>query len=142
MKLLYSDILPLKLPENKSKFLDHFSFTFQQADEIKIAVGYASKAALKELKELIKLHPEKKIYIILGMYYIEGIPEGIYHEATELHNFLQKTNTGEIRLVRPLKYHGKIYIFSKNNQYIAGYIGSHNLSAIKTEASNLRQYEN
>lgn len=70
MKLLYSDILPLKLPENKSKFLDHFSFTFQQADEIKIAVGYASKAALKELKELIKLHPEKKIYIILGMYYI------------------------------------------------------------------------
>ena len=141
MKLLYSDILPLKLPENKSKFLDHFSFTFQQADEIKIAVGYASKAALKELKELIKLHPEKKIYIILGMYYIEGIPEGIYHEAIELHNFLQKTNTGEIRLVRPLKYHGKIYIFSKNNQYIAGYIGSHNLSAIKTEASNLRQYE-
>lgn len=43
MKLLYSDILPLKLPENKSKFLDHFSFTFQQADEIKMQLDMPQK---------------------------------------------------------------------------------------------------
>lgn len=30
MKLLYSDILPLKLPENKSKFLDHFLLLFSK----------------------------------------------------------------------------------------------------------------
>lgn len=141
MKLLYSDIIPLKLPKDKEKFLDHFSSAFLNADEIKIAVGYASKASLKELQKLIKTYPEKKLYIVLGMYYTEGIPEGIYHEAMELHHFLQERNSGEIRLVRPLKYHGKIYIFAKDNKYIAGYIGSHNLGAIKAEASNLRQYE-
>lgn len=141
MRFLYSDILPIKLPEGKDKFQDHFTMSFKDSDEINIAVGYASKASIKELIGLVSKYPTKKICLILGMYYIEGIPEGLYHEAIKLHNLLQEHNTGEVRLIRPLKYHGKIYIFSQNQNYKVAYIGSHNLGAIKAEASNLRQYE-
>jgi hypothetical protein len=75
------------------------------------------------------------------MYYLDGMPEGTYHTAKALHAGWSAAGLGEVRLVRPFKYHGKVYLFHKNGFPIKAIIGSHNLGAIKTEASNIRQYE-
>lgn len=48
---------------------------------------------------------------------------------------------GEVRIVRPLKYHGKVYCFYKDGKPFSAVIGSANLSVLKLEANNRRQYE-
>ena len=48
MRLLYSNMLPLKLGDGQTAFIDYFMDAVREADEIDIAVGYVSKAALKE----------------------------------------------------------------------------------------------
>ena len=50
MRLLYSNMLPMKLEDDQESFIDYFQEAIQKADEIEIAVGYVSKAALKELE--------------------------------------------------------------------------------------------
>jgi hypothetical protein len=141
VKLLYSNILPLKTQEGQEKFSDAFSDSMARADTVDIAVGYVSKASLIELSSLVKQHCISHVSLIKGMYYIEGMPEGTYHTAKALHQEWTDHNCGEVRLVRPLKYHGKAYLFSKDGSPFRAFIGSHNLGAIKTEASNIRQYE-
>lgn len=141
MKFLYSNVLPLKLNNQEKLFIEYFREAVKKSDEIYIAVGYVSKAALKELEILVEQFHIKKIYLVIGMYYLEGMPEGTYNIATALNEKWSKRNIGEIRLVHPFKYHGKVYVFYKSGIPFAGIIGSHNLGAIKLEASNLRQYE-
>lgn len=141
MKLLYSDMLPLKLENGQNAFIDYFQESVQKADEINIVVGYVSKAALKELALLVDKYEIKKICLTIGMYYHEGMPEGTYNIAFALNENWIAKGIGEVRLVRAFKYHGKVYVFYKNNIPFAGIVGSHNLGAIKLEASNLRQYE-
>lgn len=141
MKLLYSSILPLKAEEGQEKFIDCFLEVMSQADAVDIAVGYASKASLIELGELVKAHSIKSASLIIGMYFLEGMPEGTYNVAKVLHEAWSAKVIGEIRLVRPIKFHGKIYLFSKDGKPFKAFIGSHNLGAIKSEASNIRQYE-
>lgn len=141
MKLLYSSILPLKSDDGQQKFIDCFLETMSQADAVDIAVGYVSKASLTELGSLVKQHGISRTSLIMGMYFLEGMPEGTYNTAKALHGEWAGTGIGEVRLVRPLKFHGKVYLFSKGGKPIKAFIGSHNLGAIKAEASNIRQYE-
>lgn len=141
MKLLYSNILPLRPSAGQELFIDRFSDALSRSDEVHIAVGYISKAALLELDSLVATYGNKKVVLTIGMYYIEGMPEGSYHVALDLHKKWQDTGIGEIRFVRPFKYHGKAYVFYKDCQPIEAIVGSNNLGAIKLEASNLRQYE-
>ena len=141
MKLLYSSILPLKSEDGQQKFIDCFHETISQADAVDIAVGYVSKASLSELGSLVKQNSISRTSLIMGMYYLEGMPEGTYNTAKFLHGEWVDTGIGEVRLVRPFKFHGKVYLFSKDGKPIKAFIGSHNLGAIKTEASNIRQYE-
>ena len=75
------------------------------------------------------------------MYYIEGMPEGSYHTALKLNKKWQDSGIGEVRVVRSFKYHGKVYCFYKDNVPFAAIIGSANLSVLKLEAANRRQYE-
>ena len=141
MRLLYSNMLPMKLEDDQESFIDYFQEAIQKADEIEIAVGYVSKAALKELEALVDKFEIKRICLTVGMYYHEGMPEGTYNVAMALNENWVKKEIGEVRLVRTFKYHGKVYIFYKEGVPFAGIIGSHNLGAIKLEASNRRQYE-
>ncbi len=134
MRLLYSNMLPLKLGDGQTAFIDYFMDAVREADEIDIAVGYVSKAALKELQGLVDTAGIKRICLTMGMYYHEGMPEGTYNVAAALNEDWTGRRIGEVRLVRAFKYHGKAYVFS-------AVVGSHNLGAIKLEASNLRQYE-
>lgn len=141
MKLLYSNILPLRATPGQELFIDRFSEAIGVADEVHIAVGYISKGALQELDALVEASSIKRIVLTIGMLYIEGMPEGSYHVALELHNKWVDAGIGEIRFVRPFKYHGKAYVFYKDGNPVEAIVGSNNLGSIKLEASNLRQYE-
>jgi len=141
MKLLYSNILPLRATPDQELFVDRFQSALLRSDEVHIAVGYISKAALLELDRLIQDSTVTKIVLTIGMLYTEGIPEGTYHVALELHKKWQVAGVGEIRFVRPFMYHGKAYAFYKSGAPVEAIIGSNNLGAIKLEAANLRQYE-
>lgn len=141
MELLYSNILPLKALEGQQLFTDRFSNAISKADKIEIAVGYVSKASVQELAELVDKNNIASVELIIGMYYLEGMPEGTYHTTSEFNQKLKNENKGCIKLVKTMKYHGKLYVFYKDGKPFEAFIGSHNLGAIKTEASNIRQYE-
>lgn len=141
MDTLYSSIPPLNLPDNATELRNCLLEQFKGADSIVIAVGYVSRASLEELDHLIETHKISKMILILGMYYINGMPESIFHTAINLNDKLVNKGLGEVRIVRPLKYHGKIYCFYKNDIPNVAIIGSANLSILKPDHSNIRQYE-
>lgn len=141
MKLLYSNILPLGTNDNQQTIIDCFNEQISKADRVEIAVGYVSRASLDELDILVSNHNIHKICLNIGMYYIEGMPEGSYHTAIKLNRKWMSTGIGEIRMIRSFKYHGKVYCFYKDDVPFAAIMGSANLGVIKLEASNRRQYE-
>ena len=49
MKLLYSNILPLRTEEDQETIMDCFTEQMKMADRVEIAVGYTSNASLAEL---------------------------------------------------------------------------------------------
>lgn len=70
MKLLYSNILPLRATPGQELFIDRFADAISGSDEVHIAVGYISKAALQELDALVESSGIKKIILTIGMLYI------------------------------------------------------------------------
>lgn len=141
MKLLYSNILPLGTDTDQQTILECFKEQLNEADHIEIAVGYVSRASLEELDELVSEYNINNVCLNIGMYYIEGMPEGSYHTAVKVNKKWTASGIGEIRMIRAFKYHGKIYCFYKNGEPFAAIIGSANLGVLKLEASNRRQYE-
>jgi len=141
MKILYSNILPLATDEGQDTIINCFNMQVEKADCIEIAVGYISRAALDELEHLVNEYNISNIRLTIGMYFIEGMPEGAYRAALKLNSKWQEKGIGEIKLVRAFKYHGKLYCFYKNGQAFAAIIGSANLGVIKLDANNRRQYE-
>ncbi|MED4909386.1 NgoFVII family restriction endonuclease [Brevibacillus centrosporus] len=141
MRLLYSNILPLRLEEGQQSFIEYFNEAAANSDSLEIAVGYVSKASLFELQKIVEDNGISNVCLNIGMYYLEGMPEGTYHAAVSLNEAWKRAGVGEIRIVKAFKYHGKLYTFYKKGRPVAGIIGSNNLGALKLEASNLRQYE-
>ena len=141
MKLLYSNILPLGTENGQETVSDRFFDEARASDRIEIATGYVSKASLLELDSLIESASIRNISLMIGMYFVEGMPEGTYHTALEINKKWKDAGIGEIRMVRTFKYHGKLYAFYKDGEVASAIIGSANLGVIKLEASNRRQYE-
>lgn len=141
MKLLYSNILPLGTDEGQNTIIDIFNEQITISDKVDIAVGYVSRAALDELEHLIDQNNIKQVCLIIGMYFIEGMPEGSYHTALKLNKKWRELGIGEIRIVKAFKYHGKLYSFFKDNRPFSAILGSANLGVIKPDANNRRQYE-
>ena len=141
MKLLYSNILPLGTENGQETVSDRFFDEARASDRIEIATGYVSKASLLELDALVDSADIKQITLTIGMYFVEGMPEGTYHTALEINKKWKDAGIGEIRMVRTFKYHGKLYAFYKDGEVASAIIGSANLGVIKLEASNRRQYE-
>ena len=71
-----------------------------------------------------------KLNLIIGMHYFDLFTPVEYKTAIQLNRFLTDNNIGEVRLVTPFRFHGKLYAFHKKDQTIAGIIGSNNLSSI------------
>ena len=141
MNLLYSNILPLGTDEGQNTIIDTFNEQITLSDRVDIAVGYVSRASLDELELLVEQNNIKQICLIIGMYFVEGMPEGSYHTALKLNRKWQESGKGEIRIVIAFKYHGKLYTFYKYNLPFSAILGSANLGVIKPEANNRRQYE-
>lgn len=141
MKLLYSNILPLGTSEGQQTIIDCFNEQIAKSDRVEIAVGYISRAALEELDNLVEEHNISSICLTIGMYFIEGMPEGSYNTALEINKKWTETGIGEIKIVKAFKYHGKVYCFYKDGLPFSAIIGSANLGVIKLDANNRRQYE-
>lgn len=141
MKLLYSNILPLSFNDRNESISEVLKSHIQLSERVEIAVGYVSRSSLEELDLLLEKSNVKKICLNLGMYYIEGMPEGTYHTAVRINKKWKDLGLGEIRMIKAFKYHGKLYTFYKNGQPYSAIIGSANLGVIKLEANNRRQYE-
>ena len=141
MKFLYSDILPIGIEDNQQTIADCFKEQLDKADHIEIAVGYVSRASLEELDAMVSESSISNICLNIGMYYIEGMPEGSYHTAIKINRKWAADGIGEIRMIRAFKYHGKVYCFYKDGEPFAAIIGSANLGVLKLEAANRRQYE-
>ena len=141
MKLLYSDILPLGCNDEQTTIIECFEEQMKNSDQVEIAVGYTSNASISELEALADKYSTAQICLIIGMYYVEGMPESAYHTALKLNQKWKESGIGEIRIVKSFKYHGKLFCFYKNGKPVSAIIGSANLGAIKLEATNRRQYE-
>lgn len=141
MKVLYSNMLPLGTQDNQETIDESIRKQIEKADRADIAVGYVSLASLEELDRIICESSVKQITLVIGMYYIEGMPEKIYYTALKINKKWRDMGIGEVRIVRPLKYHGKVYCFYKDGKPFSAVIGSANLSVLKLEANNHRQYE-
>ena len=141
MKILYSDILPLSMEDGQQTIVDCFIEQAKKADRIEIAVGYISQAALDELAAIADENNIGFVGLTIGMYYIEGMPEKSYHAAVRLNQKWRESGRGEIRLVKPFKYHGKLYSFLRDGECFSSIIGSANMGVLKADANNRRQYE-
>ena len=141
MRLLYSNILPVGIEEGQATIAETFVEQIADSDSVEIAVGYVSKASLEELDALVEAHHIQHISLVIGMYYIEGMPEGTYRTALAINEKWRTSGVGEIRMTRAFKYHGKLYLFLKDNLPKSAILGSANLGVIKQEANNIRQYE-
>lgn len=141
MTVLLTDLLPVPSTENQENFRQEFFNLLKASDQIEIAVGYISSASLDELDTQIRNMGLKNVLLLIGMYYVEGMPENSYHKARVINRAWRRDSIGEIRLITPIKYHGKIYVFYNNAVPFASIVGSANLGAIKLGATNRRQYE-
>lgn len=141
MPVLYSNVPPLRTPNGKLTLPEYINKKASETDCLYIATGYASKYSIREISRIVLECGIKKVILVLGMYYIEGFPEGIYNVAREVDTEWRRSGIGEIRLTKSMAYHGKVYGFYRDGKLASAVVGSHNLGAICQEARNLRQYE-
>lgn len=137
MELLFSNLPPMrtKMPA----FADTFYSLLPRTSQLDIAVGYITSDSLIELKKVIELNHIEKMNLTIGMHYIDKFTEAEYKTALDLNDYLRSNECGEVRLVTPFRFHGKIYSYSNRQGAFAGIIGSNNLSSIVE--SNSRVYE-
>ena len=103
-----------------------------------IAVGYASALSLRKLDEELRRNHVEHVDLILGMYYSEGIPDSIYGKAISVAESWDKDGLGNVYLTVPVHYHGKVYLFEKNDGSKQAVIGSANLTEINPPAGSLQ----
>ena len=137
MEFLMSNFPPVKT--KFPTFSDTFYDMLPNTEKLDIAVGYITADSLIELQKLVEYNNLKELNLIIGMHYWDRFTKVEYNAAMGLNNFLREQEKGEVRIVTPFRYHGKLYSYSNENGPFAGIIGSNNLSSIIESAS--RVYE-
>ncbi|AHC40356.1 hypothetical protein OVS_02785 [Mycoplasma ovis str. Michigan] len=140
-QVLFSHILPLPDEEDQKTIEESFREQIKQSDNLQISVGFASVASLTELDRLITESGIKKVCLILGMYFFNGFPKSLHELVLKINQKWQTSGIGEIRLIYPFKYHGKLYMFLKDENPFSAILGSANLSFLTSEFTHLHQYE-
>ena len=128
MQILCSNFPPVKT--QNATFADTFYGFLPKADCLNIAVGYVTADSLIELQKAVELNHVHQLNLIIGMHYIDQFTPVEYRTAVKLNEFLHTNAIGEVRLVTPFRYHGKIYTFYRSGKPFASIIGSNNLSSI------------
>jgi len=121
-------------------FSEMFYSLITEATRMDIAVGYITADSLAELKQTAAYNPKiETLNLIIGMHRWEKFTKLEYDAALSLNDFLRTERRGEVRLVTPFRFHGKLYSYSNENGAFAGIIGSNNLGSIIE--SRTRTYE-
>lgn len=128
MDFLFSNFPPLKTP--MSTFTDTFYSLIPNTKQLDIAVGYITSDSLVELQKVAELNRIEKLNLIIGMHYWDKFTQVEYQTALNLNQYLQDADMGEVSLVTPFRFHGKLYSYSNTGGAFAGIIGSNNLSSI------------
>ena len=137
MEILQSNHPPVKT--NFSSFIDMFYNLLSKTKNLDIAVGYITADSLAELQQLVDQNSLEELNLTIGMHYLEQFTRVQYNAAKSLNDYLLKNGKGQVRLVTPFKYHGKLYSYSDERGAFAGIIGSNNLGSIVEGGS--RVYE-
>lgn len=140
MANLYSNIDPLNTRGKQKTILKGIEEGIVEADEVKIAVGYATSNSLFKLDELTAKYSVKKITLICGMYR-NGIPTDLKDAIKEVSKKWDKEQRGTIYLANDIAYHGKIYSFIKRGKVFRSIVGSANLTVLAPNAGSENQYE-
>ena len=138
MEFLFSNYKPLNT--HCRTFADTFYSLIPKATRMDIAVGYITADSLAELKQTLAYNSNiETLNLLIGMHRWDKFTKLEYRAASDLNNYLTEEGRGEVRLVIPFKFHGKLYCYSDSNGAFAGIIGSDNLSSIVESSS--RTYE-
>ncbi len=137
MEFLHSNFPPVRF--GGRAFVDVFYDLLSGIKSLDIAVGYITTESLIELERLTELNNIPKVNLTIGMHYYERFTQTQYNAALRLNHYLMENERGQVRLVLPFRYHGKLYSYSDSEGAVAGIIGSNNLGSI-IEGSN-RLYE-
>jgi len=140
MEVLLSNFAPGKFDNNRSS-KDVFEICLQESDFIKIATGYISAESLIELKKIVELNKRPHINLMIGMHKFDGFTKIQYDAALALNEFLVSSNMGFVSISDTLKFHGKMYSFSKEGKPFGSIIGSSNLGSVITSGDKSRIYE-
>jgi hypothetical protein len=141
MSILYTNVPPLRTDKKQDNFREIFNEYIRHADSVEIGVGYVSQDSLEKLNEYVSENNIRHIKLIVGMYFIEGMPENIYNTLLTMDREWHTQGIGGIEVVCTFRYHAKCYLFSRDGRPFAGIIGSANLGAISLNAQTRRQYE-
>ena len=120
MQILCSNFPPVKT--QNATFADTFYEFLPKADCLNIAVGYVTADSLIELQKAVELNHVHQLNLIIGMHYIDQFTPVEYRTAVKLNEFLHTNAIGEVRLVTPFRYHGKIYTFYRSGKPFASII--------------------
>lgn len=140
MAVLFSNVPPLRVDEKKT-IAYNIEKSIKESDYVEIAVGYLSVKGLVKLDELVNSSSVKKIVLIAGMYYVDGIPASIFNKIVDINHKWEKEKIGQIRLVNNMSYHGKLYSFWKEDKIFRTIVGSANLGVLSPTDKTQRQYE-
>ena len=129
MEILQSNYPPVKTRNHT--FLEMFRNLLSRARRVDIAVGYITTDSIIELQRITELNDNiKEVNLTIGMHYIEQFTRVQYNAVMNLNDYLCKNGKGQVRLIKPFRYHGKIYSYSDDEGAFAGIIGSNNLGSI------------
>lgn len=138
MEFLFSNLPPVRT--NSQTFSETFYSLIPDATRLDIAVGYVTADSLAELKQTVAYNENiQTLNLLIGMHYLDSFTSLEHKAAVMLNDFLRENLRGEVRLVTPFRFHGKLYSYSNPNGAFAGIIGSNNLSSIVD--SRTRIYE-
>ena len=138
MEFLYSNLPPIRT--GCPAFADTFYSLMQNAARMDIAVAYVTADSIAQLKKTLEYNDNiKTLNLIIGMHYWDKFTKNEYNAAVSLNEYLLGEQRGEVRLVTPFRFHGKLYSYSNSEGAFAGIIGSDNLGSIVE--SRMRIYE-
>jgi hypothetical protein len=126
IELLNSNFQPLKTVSKR--FSDVFFDLFvNKSSSTRIASGYVSEESIAGLINLYETGYHNPLNLVVGMHYFEGFSYGQYYALLHLADILTSKKLGGIYVSTLMKYHGKLYSFYEDGQYIS-IAGSSNLT--------------
>lgn len=135
MEFLHSNFPPVR--RGGRTFADAFYDLLPGTESLDIAVGYITSDSLIELERLTDLNNIRNVNLTIGMHYLDRFTHTQYTAALRLNHFLTESGRGQVRLVTPFRYHGKLYSYSDHQGAKAGIIGSNNLGSIVEGGSRI-----